>query len=264
MCLIAWNWQPANQSLLLLANRDEFYARPALPLHWWADGTVLAGRDLQGGGTWLGLGGSGRLAALTNYRLPEVAPGDKPSRGHLVADFLRGDLDAASYLASVHSRAANYQPFNLLVFDGRQFMGLQSRQGMPFHVPEGIGGVSNADFNTPWPKLQKLKARLQQGGPMTPDATQAWLTMLQDRTPAADADLPRTGVSLELERLLSSCWIQSTAYGTRASSVVLLQAQQASFFEQRYGAQGALGATHQIFTLASPAGPLEAGRLRST
>ncbi|HPW82765.1 MAG TPA: NRDE family protein, partial [Rhodoferax sp.] len=123
MCLIAWSWQPASATpLLLLSNRDEFYHRPALPLHWWepAPGGVeiLAGRDLQAGGTWLGVSRSGRLAAITNYRTPVPARDNTPSRGELVAGFLQGSQSAMEYLQALSDRAQDYNPFNLLVFDG--------------------------------------------------------------------------------------------------------------------------------------------------
>jgi hypothetical protein len=172
MCLIAWNWQPDRSTpLLLLANRDEFYARPALPLHWWGpspNGTeVLAGKDLQGGGTWLGVSRSGRLAALTNYRSTQPLRTDTPSRGELVAAFLHGDQDAPTYLEQLAQHCGDYNPFNLLVFDGHQLMGLESRNARVLRKPAGVGGVSNADFQTPWP-LTRLKAACRARRPCKP------------------------------------------------------------------------------------------------
>ncbi|PIY30278.1 MAG: hypothetical protein COZ09_00550, partial [Comamonadaceae bacterium CG_4_10_14_3_um_filter_60_42] len=154
MCLIAWNWQPASRHpLLLIANRDEYYARPTLPLHWWHDAPILAGRDLQAGGTWLGISRTGRLAALTNHRDPASVRVDAPSRGALVSAFLQTELSASDYLTELASRAADYNPFNLLVFDGTRLMGLESRHAKVITMQPGIGAVSNADFLTPWPKL---------------------------------------------------------------------------------------------------------------
>lgn len=250
MCLIAWNWQPDSETpLLLLANRDEFYQRPALPLHWWDDAQVLAGRDLQAGGTWLGVNRLGRLAALTNYRLPNADDKPRPSRGALVADFLQGDLDAPDYLAALAVRAGDFNPFNLLLFDGRRLMGLESRNCRVVDLQPGIGGVSNADFDTPWPKLLRLKASMQARGLAGyADAAQL-LMLLQDNRHAAEAELPQTGVPLELERALSATFIASGHYGTRASSIVRLGATRCEFFEQTYGAQGKLTATQQFFTL---------------
>lgn len=250
MCLIAWNWLPDSATpLRLLANRDEFYARSAMALHWWQDGQVLAGRDLQGGGTWLGLSRSGRLAALTNYRVPVNDTTVKPSRGGLVAGFLQGEMDAPEYLSFLLPLADTYNPFNLLLFDGQRLMGLESRHKKVLRLEPGIGGVSNADFGTPWPKLLRLKAGLHQQSQQGNTAVPQLLPLLQDSNLATDAELPRTGVPLALERMLSATWIASPAYGTRASSIVELGAQQARFFEQSYGATGVLEATQHIFTL---------------
>jgi uncharacterized protein with NRDE domain len=250
MCLIAWNWQPGSATpLLLLANRDEFYARPALPLHWWQGGQVLAGQDLQSGGTWLGVDRRGRLAALTNYRLPSMDPAPKPSRGALVADFLQGDMDAPSYLAALTQRAGIYNPFNLLVFDGTRLMGLESYSQRVVSMVPGIAGVSNACFDTPWPKLLRLKTELRNQCDAGRTQVQDLLPLLQDSTAAADGYLPKTGVPLEQERMLSSVFVASPRYGTRASSVLALHQKGTNFFEQRYSEHGMLEATQQFFTL---------------
>ena len=177
MCLIAWNWQPESATpLLLLANRDEFYARPAQALQWWDGGRILAGKDLQAGGTWMGLTRTGRLAALTNYRdfssasSPHALRGDAPSRGELVTAFLNSDLPALAFLQRLAGRADRYSPFNLLVFDGTHLLGLQSRGAQIVEMQPGIGAVSNADFHSPWPKLTWLSDQLENhvnGGPST-------------------------------------------------------------------------------------------------
>lgn len=249
MCLIAWNWQPSSETpLILLANRDEFYARPALPLHWWQGGQVLAGRDLQAGGTWLGVGREARLAALTNYRLPNNDAAPKQSRGTLVTDFLQGSMDAGSYLASVFGRADEYNPFNLLVFDGQQLMGMESRNKRILAIDPGIGGVCNADFDTPWPKLLRLKSALLHNCLDSRTEVPDLLPLLQVSTPALDTDLPQTGVPIELERMLSPAFVASPHYGTRASSVLLLRQKSFRFFEQGYAEHGMLTTTHQHTT----------------
>ena len=255
MCLIAWNWQPASRTpLLLLANRDEFYARPALPLHWWqADdpardrATVLAGKDLQGGGTWLGVSRSGRLAALTNYRTPEPARTDAPSRGELVAAFLEEATDAETYLQALAQRAGDYNPFNLLVFDGERLLGLESRSARLVPMQAGIGAVSNADFHTPWPKLTQLTTRLQAQMEQGTTDTPRLLGLLHDPTRAPDAALPATGVSRELERALSATFIATPGYGTRASSVVRIHQHHAEFTEQSFDATGLRTTAQQSF-----------------
>ncbi|MES2585028.1 MAG: NRDE family protein [Pseudomonadota bacterium] len=255
MCLIAWNWQPDSATpLLLLANRDEFYARAALPLHWWepaADGTqILAGKDLQGGGTWLGLSRTGRLAALTNFRCAEPQRTNTPSRGELVAGFLHSDLAADAYLHQLALHCGDYNPFNLLVFDGQQLMGLESRGAKVLHHAPGLGAVSNADFQTPWPKLVQLQSGLavHAGASDMADLRQ-FLPLLQDRSQAPDSALPHTGVPLALERVLSAVFIATTGYGTRACSVVALHQDHAEFIEQSFGPQGLISETRQQFLL---------------
>jgi uncharacterized protein with NRDE domain len=250
MCLIAWNWQPDSETpLLLLANRDEYYARATRPVHWWPGNKVLAGQDLQAGGTWLGVSRNGRLAAITNYRMPVNDPAPRPSRGTLVADFLQGERDASDYLNTLALKAECYNPFNLLLFDGVRLMGLESRRQRVFSLLPGTGAVSNADFDTPWPKLTRLKARLQSQCLAAKLQTRELLPLLQDATTVADALLPQTGVSLEVERRLSATWIASPGYGTRASSIVTWKQDSVSVFEQGYCEAGLLESTQHSFVL---------------
>jgi uncharacterized protein with NRDE domain len=252
MCLIAWNWQPQSTTpLVLIANRDEFYARAALPLHWWESAPILAGKDLQAGGTWLGLSRSGRLAALTNYRSATPPRSNTPSRGELVADFLKSDGDAAQFLQTLAPRAGAYNPFNLLVFDGTQLLGLESRNAQVITMLPGIGAVSNADFQTPWPKLTQLTARLHASVNAGETDTQNLLTLLHDRSMPADAALPHTGVPLALERALSPAFITTPSYGTRACSVVTLGRAHAEFVEQSFDASGLVSQNQQAFPLPS-------------
>jgi uncharacterized protein with NRDE domain len=255
MCLIAWNWQPGNPTeLLLLSNRDEFYARAARPLHWWdadvaPEPQILAGRDLQGGGTWLGLSRDGRLAALTNYRTGTAQRADAPSRGELVADFLASNASAQDYLSDLRTRAGQYNPFNLLLFDGQTLLGLESRGARIVQLEPGLGALSNADFHTPWPKLVRLRTRLQAHVDADQTSADTLLPLLHDRSLADDAALPQTGVPLELERALSATFITTPPYGTRACSVVALGCNQASFTEQSFGPDGQLlGQQHAVFT----------------
>lgn len=250
MCLIAWNWQPNSETpLLLLANRDEFYIRPTRALHWWDGDKVLAGKDLQAGGTWLGVGRNGHLAALTNYRLPTNEPGTKPSRGALVTDFLQGNWNAPDYLEALKVRSEDYNPFNLIVFDGTQLMGFESRNKRMFSIAPGIGAVSNADFDTPWPKLVRLSANLRTQCQAGEVEVVDLLPLLHNRTLVDDLALPQTGVSLEVERMLSAIFIQSEHYGTRACSIVTVQQSKVLFFEECHGAHGMLSSAQHFFTL---------------
>jgi len=250
MCLIAWNWQPGEPNpLLLVANRDEFYARPTAALHWWEEAPILAGRDLQAGGTWLGVSRSGRLAALTNHRDPAMTRSDAPSRGDLVSQFLRGEMSAGDYLTQLQPQAALYNPFNLLVFDGTTLMGLQSRDERILTMAPGVGAVSNADFHTPWPKLSALRLGLQNSLAQGPASDAQLLAMLHDRTPAADAALPATGIALDLERALSAAFVAMPGYGTRASSVVRYASNQIRFLEHRFDEHGTAGESCESFAI---------------
>jgi len=257
MCLIAWNWQPGSATpLLLLSNRDEFYDRTALPLHWWdtpgAVPSVLAGKDLQAGGTWLGVSRSGRLAALTNVRSAVPQRTDTPSRGELVAAFLQSDATAEDFLQLLTNKAQNYNPFNLLVCDGRQLLGLHSRTAEVQTMPTGVGGVSNAAFHTPWPKLSQLRQRLQTQIDQAQTSADQLLPLLHDRTLAPDAELPNTGVPLELERALSAAFIATPSYGTRSCSVITLHQDRAEFTEQSFGPSDPLGQRQHVFALDGP------------
>ena len=242
MCLIAWNWQPTSPNpLLLIANRDEFYARPTAPLDWWQDAPILAGRDLQAGGTWLGVSRSGRLAALTNHRDPNNVRAEAPSRGELVSGFLQAEVSAEDYLGELAGRAADFNPFNLLVFDGSRLMGLESRHAKVMPVRPGVGAVSNADFLTPWPKLTRLSGGLQTLLAQAHPGDAALLALLHNPEPAADIDLPVTGISVDLERALSAAFVALPDYGTRASSVVRFEAGSVTFLEQSFDATGSIG-----------------------
>lgn len=220
---------------MLIANRDEFYDRPSLPLHWWEDAPILAGRDLTGGGTWLGVTRSGRLAALTNYRLPGGPRSGAKSRGKVVSEFLAGVMSAPDYLDGIRDSVADYNPFNLLVFDGREFFGFESRHGRIVPIAPGISGVSNADFFTPWPKLSALTrklADLERSESLADDAE--LMQILSDPTVAPDDQLPRTGISLERERHLSPAFIRAPGYGTRASTIVRISANGISVSERTF------------------------------
>jgi uncharacterized protein with NRDE domain len=246
MCLITLSWQPANKTwLLVVANRDEFYARPTMSLHHWPDQPILAGKDLQAGGTWLGLGkasGQLRLAALTNYRDVNNHRTDAPSRGHITTSFLNGAMSAAAYLDELAATVSQYNPFNLVLFDGQQLMGFESRHPRIFALPEGITSVSNADFNTPWPKLVRLHqgvASLLAADEAPADET--FFQLLSHRNPAPDAELPQTGIPIERERALSSAFIHTPDYGTRVSSVIRVSNAVAEFTERRFDATGFKG-----------------------
>lgn len=238
MCLIVFAWQVIpGMPLIAAANRDEFYDRPTAPAAWWADHPqIYAGRDLQGGGTWLGVTRDGRFAAITNVRAPGEKRDDAPSRGRLVANYLSGTLSAQDYIREIGTKAQAYDGFNLLLGDAGQLVWYSNRgdgdprNGTP--LAPGIYGLSNAQLDTPWPKVVRTKAQfsslLCQAAP--PDA---YFEMLTDTAQATDCRLPKTGVSADMERLLSSVWIESPTYGTRSSSIVHLDRRGNALLQER-------------------------------
>lgn len=224
MCLILFAWQArARYRLVLAANRDEFYARPAAPMDWWPERpTVLAGRDLEAGGTWFGVTRDGRFAAVTNHRDPRRNVDGRPSRGALVADYLGGDAAPDDYLAALARRGEDYNGFNLLVGDRETLWYYGNRDGAPRPLAPGVYGLSNALLDTPWPKVRHGKHALATALAQPEVEPGALFTLLAERREAPDAELPVTGVSLEWERRLSPLFIASESYGTRCSTVLLL------------------------------------------
>jgi uncharacterized protein with NRDE domain len=233
MCLILVAWKAHPQyPLVLAANRDEFFARPAEPAHWWPQPRILAGRDGQAGGTWLGLASDGRFAALTNYRDPGGAQRPQaPSRGELVPETLAAKLTASSRLQQLHERGAHYNGFNLLFSDGEQLAIYESVPDRGALLSPGVYGLSNHLLDTPWPKVMSAKAALAQALAHLPDETPL-LHLLRDQTVAPDEQLPRTGLTLEWERLVSSAFVRAPGYGTRCSTIALIDRHgQASLTE---------------------------------
>lgn len=236
MCLIllAWHAHP-DYALVVAANRDEFFARPTAPAAFWPESPhVLAGRDLQAGGTWLGMTRNGRFAALTNFRDPARNKAGAPSRGELVSRFLTGFITPAAYLDVLESCADLYSGFNLVFGDPDGLWcfsncGEGERQLWP-----GVYGLSNHLLDTPWPKVARGKSALNTAICALPDETPLF-ALLRDDSIAPDEALPRTGVSLEWERLLSAAFVSSPGYGTRSATVLLMDAAgNVRFIEQEF------------------------------
>ncbi len=226
MCLvlIAYRTHPRYR-LVLAANRDEFHARPAEPLHWWNNGPpLLAGRDLQAGGGWLGLDASGRIALVTNYRDPSLPRPEGTSRGTLIGEFLGDRQGAAEFVRATASRAGQFSGFNLLAMD-HEGLGYVTSHPEPEArtLLPGVYGLSNRQLDTPWPKLLRTRERFERELASDHPQPEALMCLLSDRTMAADDALPDTGIGLEWERLLSAPFIVSDGYGTRCSTVVLIR-----------------------------------------
>ncbi len=235
--------------LVLAGNRDEAHVRPTAPLARWADAPhVLAGRDLEAGGTWLGVTESGRWATVTNVRDPKVGGSppasvrpDRLSRGALVAGFLRGSDAPADYAAQVQAERDAYNGFNLLVGDGADVWIASSRRGAGRLAP-GLYGLSNDTLDTPWPKITRGRAAFAEAlRPARLDPADL-IAFLADETLADDEDLPETGVGRDLERALSPLFIRGPHYGTRASTVLLLDRNGGgTVVEQSWGPDGVAG-----------------------
>ncbi len=228
MCLLVLGWQAhPRYRLVVAANRDEYHERPAAPLAKWpGPPAILAGRDLRAAGTWLGIDPARRFGVVTNFRELQAAKAEAPSRGGLIPRYLSSAQGARQFFAQLEPAAAEYSGFNLLLGDaGALWYG--SNRAAPFarELPPGVYGLSNELLDTPWPKLLRVKARFQQWLAQSDGTAAALFTLLADRTPAADtgARLPTGGLPPEWERILSAPFVVHPAYGTRCSTVVLLE-----------------------------------------
>ena len=249
MCLLILAYHcRSDYPLIIAANRDEFFDRPTQPLDFWPEQKdILAGRDLQAGGTWMGLHRSGRLAAITNFRAPDRLRPDAPSRGHLVSDFIGGDEETGSYLDKLNRKSRDYNGFNLIAGRMEALFYFGSRGPAPRPLKAGIHGLSNHLLNTPWPKVVRAKQAMasivEQSVPPDPENL---LAFLQDRHQPPDRELPHTGVTLEWERLLAPVFIQSPVYGTRSSSVLMMAADGRTRFVERTFDSDGRSATRQF------------------
>jgi len=220
--------------LIVLANRDEFYERPTAAAGYWEDHPgIYAGRDLLAGGTWLGVAGGGRFAAVTNYR-EQNRPKGELSRGELVAGFLKCDQPVESYLQNVQAKANLYSGFNLIVgIAGRELFYFSNRTDDVRRLEPGSYGMSNHLLNSAWPKvtngLSRFETIVSSGTVSKTDCFE----LLSDETLAADTELPNTGVELDRERSLSSILVRTPNYGTRSSTVVLFDNDNRFDFEER-------------------------------
>jgi uncharacterized protein with NRDE domain len=236
MCLLVLAWQVhPKYRLVVAANRDEYHERPAAALAPWpAPDRILAGRDLRGGGTWLGLDRTRRFGVVTNFRDRQRPRRSAPTRGALIPAYLSGSASAADYLAGLETDAPGYSGFNLLLSDA-DALWYASNRAERFARPlePGVYGLSNEFLDTPWPKLQRVRGRFQAWLREPSGTPSSLFEMLNDREPTPDADLPHTGLPVEWERTLSSPFVLDTTYGTRCSTVLALEASGAVYLAER-------------------------------
>ncbi len=252
MCLIfvAWRVHP-DFPLVVAANRDEFFARPTAAAAFWPEApSILAGRDLEAGGTWMGVTRRGRFAALTNFRDPGRMREGAPSRGTLVAGFLGEESPADAYLRRIEAFGRKCNGFNLLLCDGDSLWWTSNVGGEPRQLAAGIYGVSNHLLDTPWPKVGAGKTALTRALDDLP-GEQGLFDLLRDESVHPDEHLPATGVSLEWERLLSAAFVKSPAYGTRSSSVLVRHRDGTTVFDEQTWLPGALRGPRRRFRYRS-------------
>jgi uncharacterized protein with NRDE domain len=264
MCLILFSYQPDSDTPLVLgANRDEFFARPTAPAQFWDDcPEVLAGRDLQAGGTWLGITRSGRFAAITNVREPNVVVNNPQSRGDLTRDFLSGSQSPQVYLDEIAGRQHAYAGFNLLVGEFSQTSSslyyFSNREGEVKALRAGIYGLSNHLLDSAWPKVSDGKQGLSAivAANLAVDSHRRIRALLENPRLAEDARLPKTGITYSREKALSATFITLPDYGTRATTVITIVDGQIYFSEQNYRAgsleQPSRDGVLSTFTLAQP------------
>ncbi len=235
MCLILFAYKThPNYKLVIAANRDEFYARETAPANFWEDHPdILAGRDLEGGGTWFGINRSGKVSLLTNYRdLSNIKP-NAPTRGKLVSNYLIAEPDVSSYLDIINNLAESYNGFNLILGSVDDLWYYSNVERKKYMLGSGVYGLSNRLLNSSWPKVEKGKKKLTTALKKDKLEPEELFESLYDDRKANDDALPDTGVGIEKERMLSPMFIKSPDYGTRCSTVLLVDQQNHALFTER-------------------------------
>ncbi len=235
MCLIFISLkQHPTYKLILAANRDEFYNRKTAPADFWKDhSNIVGGRDLEAQGTWLAMTTSGKISMLTNYRDPKNINPSAPSRGQLVSDYLEQDVASEEYVKKIETKAKAYNGFNLLVGNPEEFFYLSKYKIGIDKITSGLYGLSNHLLETPWPKVKNGKRKFEQLLRSPNISSHLLFEFLYDGERASDDQLPETGIGLERERALSSMFIKSPNYGSRCSTVILIDQQNNVEFSER-------------------------------
>jgi uncharacterized protein with NRDE domain len=234
MCLIFISLKNhVSYKLIVAGNRDEFYNRKTAAASYWEDNpNILGGRDLEAGGTWLGMSRKGKISMITNYRDPKNINPKAPSRGHLVSDYLSNTVPPGDYLKSLESKASQYNGFNLFTGTTEELWYFSNYRPGIDQLKPGLYGISNHLLETPWPKVERGKKKIKEVINSSFRPQDLFETLFDDQT-ALDEQLPDTGVGLERERALSSMFIRSPGYGTRCSTVILADHDDHVFFAER-------------------------------
>lgn len=254
MCTILFSYKSTpGYKLIVAANRDEFLHRSTAPLAYWSDcKDVLAGRDLQAGGTWLGLNRKGRIGGITNFREPQVILDDCPSRGELLSQYLVENTSGSDFLRNVKERASKFRGFNLLLGDGAGMYYYSNRAEEIIELNPGVYGLSNHLLDSDWPKIKRGKMLLNRVLSKTSFDAQDLFSILGDTHQPAKDQLPDTGVGEIWERLLSTIFISSGNYGTRSSAVIIIKENGYTEFRERsfiHGENGRKTEQEKCYTL---------------
>ena len=241
MCIVAFAWHVLDDMpLCLISNRDEFYHRPSAVLHRWDNSSIIAGQDLQSGGAWMGVTESGRWAIVTNFRNGRDKNQYSTSRGHLIQSFLESDLAPFRFAQQLEQQQQDYAGFNLFIGDRDQAVYMSNRGEAPQVLANGVYVVSNGLMSEDWEKTKHLRKRftqeflpmLQQSTMTESDLQYSVWDILEDERKIIPDLLPDTGISVEMEELLSSTFIQSPIYGTRCSNFLRLTSEQWQWLEK--------------------------------
>ncbi|MEH6557857.1 MAG: NRDE family protein [Oceanicoccus sp.] len=259
MCLILFAYQHhSDYPLIIAANRDEFFDRPTTAAHYWPESPeIFAGKDLQAGGTWMGVTRQGRFAAVTNYRNTHTPPNPAISRGALCKDFLRSNISPQEFLYQINKNRLDYAGFNLLLGGPDQLLYYANQTGDTIELNAGVHGLSNGVLNDSWPKVEHGKSALKTALEKTTEAEHL-LDILLDDTPAHASKVPNTGIGIDTEIVLSSRFIPPTrdnSYGTRNCTVLKIDKENNSeWLEQAFSPSGKLGeqVTHHIEGITTP------------
>ncbi len=235
MCLIFLSLQQhPHYKLVIAANRDEFYQRKTAPANYWDDHPeILGGRDLEAKGTWMAMNRNGRVAMVTNYRDLKNIKIAAPSRGALVTDYLLTDESSKEYLEKVEQKSQAYNGFNLIVGSAEELWYHSNYKPGVHAVSHGLHGLSNHLLDTPWPKVERGIASIKSVLANREIDPGKLFEVLTDEKVATDNTLPDTGIGLERERALSAMFIKSPGYGTRCSTVVLVDKSNNAYFAER-------------------------------
>ena len=260
MCIVALAWRVLDDTpLCLISNRDEFYQRPTAALHAWQNSPIIAGQDLQSGGTWMGVTATGRWAVMTNFRDGQDQKSYPTSRGHILQDFLESELTPIRFAQELEKKQCDYAGFNLFVGDCDQAVYMSNRGEAPQVLAHGVYVVSNGLMSEDWQKTRHLRKRFtQEFLPMLqyPDMPESDLCyavwdILKDERKIIPELLPKTGISHEMEQLLSSTFIQSPVYGTRCSNFLRMKTDEWQWLEKSQQGETAGQVVVQVIPITS-------------